>query len=99
ATNTAFPIAAGNEGASAQPVPNTALGYDKCSPPAAGTFCYEDVPDAFIIDAQFTKRFDLGNQRLNWSVNVSNLLDNRLRTFPGMPEIGRMAMTRIQYTF
>ena len=51
------------------------------------------------MDAQVSKRFDLGGQRLMWSLNATNLLDNRVRTFPGVPEIGRMIMTRIQYSF
>jgi iron complex outermembrane receptor protein len=69
------------------------------SPQRAGTFCYEDVPEAFLIDAQLSKRFELGGQRLLWSLNATNLFDNRVRTFPGVPEMGRMVMTRIQYSF
>ena len=41
----------------------------------------------------------MGNQKLAWSLNASNLFDNRVRTFPGVPEIGRMIMTRLQYSF
>ena len=51
------------------------------------------------MDAQLSKRFDLGAQKLTWSLNATNLFDNRVRTFPGVPEIGRMIMTRLQYTF
>ncbi len=96
ATNTAFNIAAGQPGA-ATPAAGT-TGFGKC-PAAAGTFCYEDVPEAFIFDAQFSKRFDIGAQKVMWSLSAQNLFDNRVRTFPGTPEIGRMIMTRLQYSF
>ena len=96
ATNTAFAIAAGQPGAGT--VANGTTGFGKC-PAASGTFCYEDVPEAFTFDAQFTKRFDIGAQKVMWSLNAQNLFDNRVRTFPGAPEIGRMIMTRLQYSF
>lgn len=96
ATNVAFPIAAGQPGATATPA---AGGYNRCSPAPAGTFCYENVPEAFIFDAQVSKRFDIGAQKLMWSINAQNVFDNKVRTFPGVPEIGRLIMTRLQYTF
>ena len=97
ATNVAFPIAAGQVGAPTSTP--TATGFGKCSPAAAGTFCYENVPEAVTFDAQVSKRFNVGSQRLLWSVNATNLFDNRVRTFPGVPEIGRLIMTRLQYSF
>jgi iron complex outermembrane receptor protein len=33
------------------------------------------------------------------SLNVTNVLDNRVASFVGVPEIGRMAITRLQYQF
>jgi iron complex outermembrane receptor protein len=57
------------------------------------------VPSAFIFDVQLSKKFDLGNQKLMWSLNAQNIFDNRVRTFPGAPEIGRMVMTRLSYAF
>jgi iron complex outermembrane receptor protein len=95
ATNFAFPIAAGQTGATTNPVG----GANRCAPVPAGTFCYEGVPEAFTFDAQVSKRFDLGSQKLTWSLNAQNMFDNRIRTFPGVPELGRMIMTRIQYSF
>lgn len=95
ATNVAYALAAGQAGAAV----GAAGGANRCSPAPAGTFCYENVPEAFIMDAQLSKRFDLGAQKLTWSLNATNLFDNRVRTFPGVPEIGRMIMTRLQYTF
>ena len=96
ATNFANAIAAGNPGAVTS---TTATGYGKCAPAATGTFCYENVPEAFTFDAQVSKRFFLGGQRLMWSLTATNIFDNRIRTFAGAPEIGRMVMTRIQYQF
>ncbi len=97
ATNVAFPIAAGQPGAPTSTP--TSTGFNKCSPPGAGTFCYENVPEAVTFDAQVSKRFNVGSQRLLWSVNATNVFDNRVRTFPGVPEIGRLIMTRLQYSF
>ena len=97
ANNTAFPIAAGQTGA-ATPAAG-ATGFSKCAPAATGTYCYEEVPEAFTFDVQVSKRFDLGAQKLLWSINAQNLFDNRVRTFQGAPEIGRMLMTRLQYSF
>jgi iron complex outermembrane receptor protein len=95
ATGFAFPIAAGQVGAT----PSASGGAGRCSPAPAGTFCYESVPEAFQVDAQLTKRFTLGDQKLMWSLSGQNVFNNRVRTFPGAPDIGRMIMTRIQYTF
>lgn len=97
ATNTAFAIAAGQVGAGTPAA--GATGYNKCNPAAAATFCYENVPEAFTFDAQFTKRFDMGAQKVTWTLGATNLFDNRTRTFAGAPEIGRMIMTRLQYSF
>lgn len=96
ASNTSFPIAAGNPGAPTSAV-NT--GFARCNPVPAGGFCYEDVPEAFIMDAQVSKRFEMGGRRFLWSVNAQNMFDNRVRTFAGVPEVGRLIMTRVQYSF
>ncbi len=97
ATNTAFALAAGQTGAGTPAA--GATGYNKCTPAAASTFCYENVPEAFTFDAQFTKRFDIGAQKVMWTLGATNVFDNRVRTFAGAPEIGRMIMTRLQYSF
>ena len=36
---------------------------------------------------------------MTWSLNVSDLLDTRVATFVGVPEIGRLIATRIRYYF
>ena len=34
-----------------------------------------------------------------WSVTATNLLDNKVATFVGVPKIGRLLLTRLQYTY
>ncbi|MDQ6611369.1 MAG: TonB-dependent receptor [Gemmatimonadota bacterium] len=99
ATNVAFPIATGQPGAVAV-VDSKYLGYGKC-PVADGTgvFCYKGVPTSITLDAQITKKFDLGARRFMFSINATNLLDRKLNTFVGTPEIGRLVLTRLQYSF
>jgi outer membrane receptor for ferrienterochelin and colicins len=94
-TNIATSIAAGNPGAT-----NAAgAGFNRCNPAPAGNFCYENVQEAFLVDAQLSKNFTIGTQQLLWSLNATNLFDNRVRTFAAVPEIGRLILTRLQYTF
>jgi iron complex outermembrane receptor protein len=96
ATNYAFALAAGQTGATANPT----TGPNRCSPVPAGAFCYENVPEAVTFDAQVAKTFQLsGKQKLLWSLNAQNMFDNRVRTFPGVAEIGRMITTRLSYSF
>lgn len=96
ATNVAFPIAAGQPGAVALA---TGLGYNRCNPVAAGAFCYDNVPTSFQLDGQVTKKFDLRGQRLMISLSGTNLLDKKVPTFAGTAPIGRLLLTRVQYTF
>ncbi len=62
-------------------------------------FCYDGVPEIFQLDLQVAKTFDVAGKRLLWSINAQNVLDNKVRTFPGTPELGRLVMTRLQYSF
>lgn len=95
-TNFAFAIASGRPGAAANPT----IGADKCAPVSAGAYCYDGVPEAVVFDAQVSKHFDLGGkQKLMWSISAQNMFDNQVRTFPGMPQMGRMVMSRLQYSF
>jgi iron complex outermembrane receptor protein len=96
ATDIAFAIPPGNPGA----VPNAAGGgVGRCSPPAAGFYCYEPVPVNAQLDLGVSKRFMVGGQRALFAVNVQNLLDREVRSFPGVAQMGRLVMTRLQYTF
>lgn len=98
ATNVAFAIAAGQPGAPASTP--TATGYGKC-PATAGTgvYCYDNVPSVTTFDAQVSKRFTIGAQKLLWSINAQNVTDKKYTTFAGVPQIGRMVLTRLQFQF
>jgi iron complex outermembrane receptor protein len=95
-TTASFPIAAGNPGATGTA---TAGAIPGCPTNVAGRFCYNRVPEIFTVDMGIAKRFTIGEQKVLWSLNATNLFDNPVATFPGVPEIGRMVMTRLQYTF
>ena len=77
----------------------TGGGVGRCSPPPAGFYCYEPVPVNAQLDLGVSKRFDIGGQRALFAVNVQNLLDREVRSFPGVAQMGRLVMTRLQYTF
>ncbi|MBL0939772.1 MAG: TonB-dependent receptor [Gemmatimonadaceae bacterium] len=95
-TTASWPIAAGNTGATGTAAAGAIAG---CPTSTTGRFCYDGVPEIFTVDVGLSKRFDIGAQKLRWSLNATNLLNEEVRTFPGVPQIGRMVMTRLQYTF
>ena len=68
-------------------------------PGSTAFYSYEGVPTSNLFDAGFNYRLTLGGKDAMWSVNGTNLLNNKIRTFPGAPEIGRMLITRLQYSF
>ena len=59
---------------------------------------YSSVPVNALLDigASWVLPMD-GTPR--WSVNATNLLDNKVATFVGVPRIGRMVMTQLRYSF
>ena len=59
---------------------------------------YFDVPVGFFVDAGFSWRIPVA-QNVRWGVNGQNLFNNPRPSFVGVPEIGRMITTRLQYTF
>ena len=66
----------------------------------AGTYQYRQPPTAMFLDAQATWRFALqGTRDALVSITGTNLLDNRVPSFAGVPDIGRLIMTRLQFTF
>jgi iron complex outermembrane receptor protein len=62
-------------------------------------YTYGTVPVNMLVDAGVNYRFLLGGRNALWSLTVTNALNNERATFPGVPEIGRMAITRLQYSF
>lgn len=62
-------------------------------------YSYDGVPTSSLFDIGFNYRLPFGSQEVMWSINGTNVLDKRLRSFPGSPQIGRMVVTRLQYAF
>jgi iron complex outermembrane receptor protein len=60
---------------------------------------YPAVPVNAFLDAGVSWRIPSRAGQLRWSINGQNLLDNKRQTFVGVPEIGRLLLTRIQYAF
>jgi outer membrane receptor for ferrienterochelin and colicins len=75
--------------------------YGTFASPNAGdpAYGYEPVPVNMLVDAGVSYRFLFGGRNALWALNVTNLLNNERPTFAGVPSIGRMAITRIQYSF
>jgi iron complex outermembrane receptor protein len=63
-----------------------------------GSIPYPPVPVNALLDAGFSWVLPVaGSPR--WSLNATNLLDNKVPTFVGVPAIGRLIMTRVQYQY
>jgi iron complex outermembrane receptor protein len=58
-----------------------------------------DVPVNAFLDASVAWRLPLPGQNVTWSITGTNITDNKRVTFIGTPEIGRLVMTRLQYSF
>ncbi len=59
---------------------------------------YERVPVNFFLDAGFSWRLPFG-QNVRWALNGTNLLGSEVPSFIGVPAVGRLVTTRIQYSF
>lgn len=67
-------------------------------PNPVGTALYAPIPASTLFDAGVSYRLPIA-QNVTWSLNVSDILDTRVATFVGVPEIGRLITTRIKYNF
>jgi iron complex outermembrane receptor protein len=56
----------------------------------------ESLPSWTVVDAQAAYRFKWG---LLAGIGVQNLLNENYATFAGIPQLGRMIITKLQYTF
>ena len=65
---------------------------------AGRSAAYPPVPVNAFLDAGFSWVLPV-NGAPRWSLNATNLLDNQVASFVGVPKIGRMIMTRIAYTY
>ncbi|MBX3173645.1 MAG: TonB-dependent receptor [Gemmatimonadaceae bacterium] len=59
---------------------------------------YPAVPVNAFLDAGFSWRLPVA-QNIRWSLNIQNLLNNEVQSFAGVAPVGRLATTRVQYTF
>jgi iron complex outermembrane receptor protein len=57
-----------------------------------------NVPTNNFVDLSVSKAVPINGRRARLSVNATNVLDNRRPTFIGTPAIGRLVVTRVQYT-
>ena len=70
------------------------------SPPnAAGIALYTRPGTSIQFDLGLTKRLSLAGREFNWSLFGQNIADDQSPTFVGVPAVGRLITTRIQYTF
>ena len=63
-----------------------------------GSARYPSVPVNAFLDAGASYRFRTA-RGVRLSVNATNILDNRGQSFVGVPDIGRLVITRLQYSF
>jgi iron complex outermembrane receptor protein len=72
----------------------------QCSGAAgAQTYQYPAVPTSITADINFSWRLPFMAENLTWSVLANNVLDNKRASMAGVPAIGRLVMTRLQYKF
>lgn len=69
--------------------------------PGTTTFYrYDEVESATVFDLGFNYRLPFaGAKEVMISVNGTNIFDQGYRTMPGAPLIGRLFLTRLQYSF
>ncbi len=69
------------------------------NPSNAGPFTYAPVAVSNQFDVQMSKRFASIGKGVVWSLNVQNVFDRKVATFVGVPALGRLALTKLSYTF
>jgi outer membrane receptor for ferrienterochelin and colicins len=81
------------------PVNSGVYESDITNPSGAGNFRYPTVGVSNQFDVQFSKRFATLGKGVQFSLNVQNIFDNKVATFVGVPALGRLALTKLSYTF
>ncbi|MEO6528573.1 MAG: TonB-dependent receptor [Gemmatimonadaceae bacterium] len=67
--------------------------------PDGSKYRYQQPPTAMFLDAQFSIKLPQVGRGALFSLGGTNLLDNKVVMFAGVPEIGRLVMSRLQFTF
>ena len=68
-------------------------------PNTPGTALYTRPGTSIQFDIGVMKRLSLAGREFNWSLFGQNIADDESPTFVGVPAVGRLITTRIQYTF
>jgi outer membrane receptor protein involved in Fe transport len=76
-----------------------ATGFDFPLPGAAGTYRYDDLTSATVFDVGVNYRFQPAGNQMLLTARVENLFDDKYSTMPGLPLLGMMFVTRLQYSF
>ncbi len=66
---------------------------------AGGTYTYGSVPTRALIDLSVATPITRTDGRMTWALIGMNLLNSYAPTFVGVPGIGRLLLTRLQYGF
>jgi iron complex outermembrane receptor protein len=72
---------------------------NQAAPTDAACYQYDAVPSSTVWDAGFSVRVRKLGEGASIAVNATNLLNDPTPTFVGVPAMGRMIMTRLQYSF
>ncbi len=72
--------------------------FNSLSPNPDGGATYAPVPANTMVDIGGSYRLPIA-QNVTWSLNITDLFDTRVATFVGVPQIGRLIVTRIRYSF
>ncbi len=67
--------------------------------PDGSKYQYQQPPASTFLDAQVALRLPQVASGALFSVSGTNLLDRKVPMFAGVPSIGRLLMTRLQFTF
>jgi iron complex outermembrane receptor protein len=67
--------------------------------PDGSKYRYQQPPTAMFLDAQVTIRVPQIARGALFSLGATNLLNNEVVMFAGVPEIGRLIMSRLQFNF
>jgi iron complex outermembrane receptor protein len=76
-----------------------ATDFDFDLPGQAGTYRYDDITSATVFDLGVNWRLQPAGNAMLLSARLENLFDDKYRTMPGLPLIGTMFVTRLQYSF
>ncbi len=95
--NDAYPVNSGVY-ASGDRLDGTPITFTR--PGSTTQYRYDPVESATVFDLGFNYRIPFaGAKQVMWSINGTNVFDQGYRTMPGAPLIGRMFVTRLQYSF